>query len=89
MDDRQPKLSRTITLSIDGTRWCALEGIDLQEGKSGFGASAGDALRALDPSLDPNEVGTCPHGYLHWCSNCEHDLREFALRSAGYGGSHA
>jgi hypothetical protein len=76
---------RTIVLSIDGNQWSALEGSNLQEGNAAFADTAGAALRKLDPSLDPSEPGLCPHGYLHWCSQCEYNLREYALRSVGYG----
>lgn len=32
------------TLRIDGDRWCALYGIDLQEGIAGFGGTPHDAI---------------------------------------------
>ena len=35
-------------LSLDGNRWCALYGDDLQEGVAGFGDSPEEAMKQFD-----------------------------------------
>ena len=46
----EPRL--TLALSRDGDSWCALLGTNLQEGTAGFGATRGEALRALAQALE-------------------------------------
>lgn len=41
----------TVELSIDGNKWCALVGENLQEGAAGFGDGPMAALRALCDEL--------------------------------------
>lgn len=36
------------TLSLDGSKWCALYGENLQEGVAGFGDSPDEAMHAFD-----------------------------------------
>lgn len=37
-------------LSIDGDQWCAMYGVNLQEGVAGFGKSPAEAMAAFDKS---------------------------------------
>ena len=37
----------TIKISLDGDKWCALIGKNLQEGLAGFGGSPAEAIRNL------------------------------------------
>ena len=41
-----------VRLFRDGNQFCALVGLDLMEGTSGFGPTPGAALRALAGELD-------------------------------------
>jgi len=43
-----------IKISLDGDKWCALVGEDLQEGIAGFGDTPIDAIRALCDELETN-----------------------------------
>ena len=36
------------SLTIDGDKWCALYGVNIQDGVAGFGASPDEAMRAFD-----------------------------------------
>ncbi|SDS77997.1 hypothetical protein SAMN05216496_2404 [Pseudomonas sp. Z003-0.4C(8344-21)] len=40
----EPSVLYRPTLSIDGTRWCALYGSDMQTGVAGFGDSPSEAM---------------------------------------------
>ncbi len=42
-----PRDDREIRISLDGNKWCALRGENLQEGESGFGATPEIALMTL------------------------------------------
>lgn len=44
----RPSLLWKPTLSIDGDKWCALFGENLQEGVSGFGDTPDEAMTAFD-----------------------------------------
>lgn len=44
--------SMTITLKIDGKKWCALCGEDIQSGLVGFGDTPGEALIELAIEID-------------------------------------
>jgi len=43
-----PHLLMKPNLSLDGNKWCALYGVDLQEGVAGFGETIEDALKEFD-----------------------------------------
>lgn len=47
---------KTITVSQEGDRVCALFGVDLQAGVAGFGVTEPDALRALADQLEIREA---------------------------------
>jgi hypothetical protein len=59
------------SLSIDGNKWCALYGENLQDGVAGFGASPAEALYDFDnamhrkiPPPAPKETAPLERGYL-------------------------
>ena len=43
-----------VAISLDGDRWCALIGENLQEGLAGFGESPVQAIRALANEIEQN-----------------------------------
>ena len=45
---RRPSFLYRPTLSIDGNKWCALYGDNLQDGVAGFGDSPKEAYEAFD-----------------------------------------
>lgn len=45
---QRPAVLMRPTLSIDGNKWCALYGEDLQNGVAGFGDSPAEAMAAFD-----------------------------------------
>lgn len=45
-----------ITVSLDGDKWCALYGKNLQEGISGFGDTQAEALREFANELELSGV---------------------------------
>lgn len=49
-EQQRPSVLFRPTLLIDGDKWCALYGSDLQEGVAGFGDSPDDAMRDFDSS---------------------------------------
>ena len=44
----RPSVLYRPTLSIDGNQWCALYGVNLQDGVGGFGDSPDAAMRNFD-----------------------------------------
>lgn len=56
-DSRRPSMMLRPRLSIDGDKWCALHGEDLQNGVAGFGDSPAEAYIDFDAQwthkLDP------------------------------------
>lgn len=45
--NKDGELELTVTVSLDGDKWCALAGENLQEGVAGFGDTPSAALLAL------------------------------------------
>ena len=48
-----PRDDREIRISLDGNKWCALRGENLQEGEAGFGRSRTAALLDLLGQMTP------------------------------------
>lgn len=48
LDMRRPSRQYRPSLGIDGNKWCALYGENLQEGVAGFGDSPEEAMYAFD-----------------------------------------
>ena len=42
----------SVTITLDGDQWCALLGVNLQEGLGGFGDTPSDALRDLASAIE-------------------------------------
>lgn len=47
-EQTRPSVLYRPTLSLDGNKWCALLGDDLQVGLAAFGDSPAEAMRAFD-----------------------------------------
>lgn len=47
-ESARPSVLFAPALSLDGDKWCALYGENLQEGVAGFGDSPDEAMRAFD-----------------------------------------
>jgi len=45
---RRPSVMLGVKPHLDGNKWCALYGVNLQEGVSGFGDSPDEAMKAFD-----------------------------------------
>lgn len=54
IDSRQgpsPRFSVEVVIEKDGEQWCALAGVDLQQGVAGFGSTPADAIRDFKNSF--------------------------------------
>jgi len=47
-EQQRPSVLYRPALSVDGNQWCALYGVDLQDGVAGFGESPAAAMLAFD-----------------------------------------
>lgn len=71
---REPDAVFRPRLSLDGNRWCALYGDNLQDGVAGFGASPEEAMLDFNANwskqLDAPAVGAFQAEVHHWMLKC-------------------
>lgn len=63
-------------LSIDGDKWCALLGENLQDGVAGFGSSPDEAYAAFDKAWTEKLPQAFPRSAADAISDIRDDLRE-------------
>lgn len=57
MEWTRPSIMLRPTISLDGNKWCALYGDNLQDGVAGFGDTPEEAFRDFDKNWREQRIG--------------------------------